>query len=305
MASNQAEGDPLTRLESTSLKAQGLTFSAWCAGPTDGPLVLLLHGFPDVAATFMYQFEPLADAGFRVVAPTMRGYEPSSQPANRDYSLMALADDVVGWLDYLSADTAHLVGHDWGAAVAYVVAARWPDRFSTLTTLAVPPLARIPAALRHVPRQLLRSWYMTFFQIRGVSDRALTAGEWWLLRRLWSAWSPGYIMAGRQWQPLRAQFELPGVVRAALAYYRQNATPSVLLGIRSTEAMEPARIDVPTLIVHGAHDGCMDRRLFGHTVLDQDFPQGVEVIEVANGGHFVHLEEPNTVNAALLHHLSA
>jgi pimeloyl-ACP methyl ester carboxylesterase len=292
-------------LESTSLKAQGLAFSAWCAGPIDGPLVLLLHGFPDVAATFTHQFEPLADAGFRVVAPTMRGYQPSSQPANGDYSLMTLADDVVGWLDYLGADTAHLVGHDWGAAVAYVVAARFPDRFSTLTTLAVPPLARIPAALRHVPRQLLRSWYMTFFQLRRVADRALTAGEWWLLRRLWSSWSQGYIMADREWQALRKQFELPGVVGASLAYYRHNATPSVLLGIRATEAMEPGPINVATLIIHGTNDGCMDRRLFGHTVLDQDFPQGVDVIEVANGGHFVHLEQPDTVNAALLRHLSA
>lgn len=289
---------------SVVLRASGLEFSAFEYGPDDGPVVLCLHGFPDSRTTFRHQVEPLIEAGLRVVAPTMRGYEPSSQPLDGDYSLMALADDVAGWLDDLDVDQAHLVGHDWGAAVVYVAAARFPNRVSTATALAIPPLARIPGALRHVPRQLQRSWYMNFFQLRGVADRALAARDWQLLRRLWRDWSPDHEMSAGEWDELRAQFEQPGVVGATLAYYRQNATPPVLLGVRSSPAMALTQIAAPTLIVHGADDGCMDRRLFEHAVIVEDFVAGVEVLEVEDAGHFLHLERPDVVNAALLSHLS-
>ncbi len=285
------------------LRASGLEFSALEYGPTSGPLVLCLHGFPDSRSTFRYQVKQLVEAGHRVVVPTLRGYEPSSQPVDGDYSLMALTDDVVGWMDDLGVEQAHLVGHDWGAAVVYVAAARFPARVLTATALAIPPLARIPGALRHVPRQLQRSWYMNFFQLRGVADRALAAGDWRLLKRLWRDWSPDHKMSASEWEELRAQFEQPGVVAATLAYYRQNATPPVLLGIRSSPAMALTEIAAPMLILHGADDGCMDRRLFEHAVLVDDFVAGLEVREVQGAGHFLHLERPDVVNAALLAHI--
>lgn len=287
-----------------TLTASGLSFSAEQAGSAGDPVVLCLHGFPDSPRTFRHQFDPLADAGFRVIAPTLRGYEPSSQPPDGDYSLVALADDVIGWLDDLGVERAHLVGHDWGAVIANVAAARHPGRILTMTSLAIPPLSRIPGGVRRVPRQLQRSWYMTFFQVRGLADRALAAGDWWLLRWLWRSWSPGYVLPPAEWADLRGRFERPGVVRAALAYYRQNATPPILLGLRSTPAMELSEVAAPTLIVHGADDGCMDRRLFDHTIRDADHPAGVERIEVAGAGHFLHLERPDVVNAALVDHLA-
>lgn len=285
------------------LNVNGLHFSARVEGPTDGPAVICLHGFPDSAATFTHQIEPLVEAGFRVVVPTIRGYEPSSQPVDGDYSLMTLADDLVGWLDALGIERAHLIGHDWGAVIVYVAAARFPGRICSLTTLAIPPLSRIPDAVRRVPRQLQRSWYMNFFQLRGVADRALAAGDWRLLRRLWRDWSPGHQMSDDEWAFLRTQFEQPGVVAATLAYYRQNATPALLLGVRSSPAMEVAEIDVPALILHGSDDGCMDRRLFEHAVVDADFPAGVDVQEISGAGHFLHLEAPDVVNTLLLAHL--
>lgn len=290
--------------QSIVLHASGLEFSAFEYGPADGSLVLCLHGFPDSRTTFRHQVEPLVAAGHRVVVPTLRGYEPSSQPLDGDYSLMALADDVVGWLDDLDIERAHLVGHDWGAAVVYVAAARFPNRVSTATALAIPPLARIPGALRHVPRQLQRSWYMNFFQLRRVADRALAAGDWRLLRRLWRDWSPDHDMSEGEWEELRTQFEQPGVVGATLAYYRQNATPPVLLGLRPTPVMALTEITAPTLILHGADDGCMDRRLFEHAVIVEDFVGGVEVLQVEGAGHFLHLERPDVVNVALLRHIS-
>lgn len=282
----------------------GLRFEAHHAGDRDAPVVLCLHGFPDHPSTFRHQFGPLAEAGFRVVAPVMRGYEPSSQPADGDYSLLALAGDVLGWIDDLGVEQAHLIGHDWGAAVTEVVAARHPDRVHSLTSLAIPPLPRIPDAVRHVPRQLLRSWYMTFFQVPVVSDRALAAGDWQLLRRLWRVWSPGHAMTDTEWSELRTRFEAPGVVAAALAYYRQNATPPLLLGLRSTPAMEVIELRVPRLIVHGTEDGCMDRRLFDHAVRDADHRAGVTRVEIDGAGHFLHLEAPDQVNELLVGHLA-
>lgn len=282
-----------------------LTFSTIEAGPSDGEAVVCLHGFPDSPTTFRHQLDALAGAGFRAIVPTIRGYEPSSQPSDGDHTLMSLAGDVVGWLDARGIERAHLIGHDWGAAIAYVVAAHHPERLHTVTTLAIPPLARIPDAVRRVPRQLQRSWYMTFFQLRFVADRALAARDWWLMRRLWSSWSPTYAMTGDEWLALREQFEAPGVVRSALAYYRQNATPPLLLGLRSTNAMELSMIDVPALLVHGAQDRCMDRRLFAHAVLAEDYPQGVRVEELADAGHFLHLERPDEINELLLDHLGS
>lgn len=294
----------MTPEQQITLTASGLRFGALAAGDPADPHVICLHGFPDSPATFRSQMGPLVEAGHRVVAPTLRGYEPSSQPADGDYSLMSLADDVIGWLDDLGVEQAHLVGHDWGAVITYLVAARDPDRVTTATTVAIPPVGRIPSALRVVPRQLARSWYITYFQLRWVSERSLSARDWWLLRRLWRSWSPGHEMSDADWQELRLRFEQPGVAAGTLGYYRQNATPPVLLGLRSTPAMSLTEIPVPTLIVHGTDDGCMDRRLFDACIRSEDLPAGVRRIEVGDAGHFVHLEKPEEVNRAILDHLS-
>lgn len=293
-----ADAQPIT------LSASGLRFGGLAAGDPSHPLVVCLHGFPDAPHTFRAQFEPLVSAGHRVVAPAIRGYEPSSQPSDGDYSLTTLADDVIGWLDDLDVERAHLVGHDWGAVITYVAAARHPDRVTTATALAIPPVARIPAALQRVPRQVLRSWYMNFFQLPRVAERSLSSRDWWLLRRLWRSWSPGHEMSDAEWQDLRARFEQPGVVPAALAYYRQNATPAIFLGLASTPAMTLTEIPVPTLVVHGSDDGCMDRRLFEPAIRTEDFPAGVRRLELDGAGHFVHLEQPERVNAAILDHVN-
>lgn len=287
-----------------TLRANGLEFSATRSGSADGELVVCIHGFPDTPATFRHQMAKFADLGFDVVAPHLRGYEPSSQPDDNDYDIMTLASDVTGWLDDLDVERAHLVGHDWGAVIAYVVAAHYPDRVRTATALAIPPLVRIPPAVRRVPRQLLRSWYMIWFQIPVLSDWSLRARDWWLMQRLWRTWSPRYSMTASEWTDLRAMFEEESVVSGALAYYRQNATPPVLLGLRHPPVMAQPTIAVPTLILNGADDGCMDRRMFGVGIHDADFPEGVDHVEIPGAGHFLHLERPETVNELIYRHLT-
>ena len=296
----------ISEFDTLRLEANGLTFSALAAGDATGHrgLVLLLHGFPDTPDSFRHQLHALADAGYRAVAPTMRGYEPESQPTDGDYSLLALAADVNGWLDQLDATPVHLVGHDWGAAVAFVAGAQHSERFTTLTAMAVPPFTRIPGAIARVPRQLLRSWYMNWFQLPFLSDWSVTARERWLLQRLWRTWSPGLTLDDTNWGAIRAAFDQPGVVRAALAYYRQNATPTLLLGLRTTPAMNTSTIPVPTLIINGSDDGCMDRRLFEHTIHDADFPAGVVHVELPDAGHFLQLERPDEITQLLIDHMA-
>ncbi|MEM9564940.1 MAG: alpha/beta fold hydrolase [Actinomycetota bacterium] len=286
-----------------SLHTAGLRFSATRHGDPDAPVVLCLHGFPDAPSTFRHQVGPLAEAGHCVITPTLRGYEPSSQPTDGDHTLLTMASDVIGWLDHLGVERAHLIGHDWGAAIVGLAAARFPDRVETAASLAIPALPNIPTAVRKVPRQLLLSWYMTFFQLPAVPERAIRAGDWRLVRRLWRTWSPGYELSADEWDELRTQFDQPGVVTSALAYYRQNATPPILLGLRSTPATERAAVEPPMLFLYGSDDGCMDRRMFEHTIDEDDFPGGVRRVELSGAGHFLHLERPDAVKDALLDHL--
>lgn len=262
--------------------------------------MICLHGFPDNAGSFRFQLPVLAEAGYRVIAPTLRGYEPSSQPVDSDYSLGALARDVLAWMDDLGEERAHLVGHDWGAGIAYLAGALAPDRFHSLTTLAVPHSARLREGMRLVPSQLANSWYMMFFQLRGIAEIAIERNDWSLVKRLWKTWSPGFDLPQEEWTKLRATFSQPGVKRAMLGYYRQNAAPRILLGLKKTEAFEKTVVPVRTLAITGADDGCMDTRLYDHVFWDEDFPKGFRVERVVGAGHFAHQEKPDEINRLLL-----
>jgi pimeloyl-ACP methyl ester carboxylesterase len=297
------DDDFVPGLERLNLSNGSLEFSALASGLKEnggGPLVLCLHGFPDNARSFRFQMPALANAGYRVIAPTLRGYEPSSQPDDEDYSFGALARDVIAWLDELNEDKAHLIGHDWGAGIAYVAGALAPDRFHSLTTIAVPHAARFPEGMRNVPSQLANSWYMMFFQLRGIAEIAVERNDWSLIKRLWRNWSPGFRLPEEEWTNLRKTFEAPGVKRAMLSYYRQNVSPGIMLGWKKTEATALTTVPVRTLAITGADDGCMDTRLYDHLFLEEDFPNGFRVERIQGAGHFTHQEKPAEVNRLIL-----
>lgn len=282
----------------TTLQANGLTFSALTQG--DGPVVLCLHGFPDNARSFRFQLPALAAAGFRAVAPTLRGYEPSSQPADGDYHIVRMAEDVVGWIDALDQERVHLVGHDWGAVIGHAAAALAPQRLHSLTTLAIPHPGRLQReGIRKLPSQLRNSWYMLFFQLRGIADRVVEARDWAFIEKLWRDWSPGWELPAQELASVKQTLALPGVKKAALAYYRAT------FDFRSAAARETARllgseIRVPTLALTGALDGCMDTRLHDLAMKREDFPAGFRVTRVEGAGHFLHQEKPDEVNGILL-----
>lgn len=284
--------------QTLELETNGLTFHAFDQG--SGPVALCLHGFPDHARSFRAQFDPLTRAGFRAIAPTLRGYEPCSQPADGDYNVVRMAEDVVGWIDQLEQDKVHLIGHDSGAIISYAVAALAPERLHSLTTVAIPHVGRFQReGLRKLPSQLRNSWYVLFFQLPGLADFVVERNNWAFIEKLWRDWSPGWPIPEEELELVKQTLAQPGVKRAALGYYRALARRGSDAAKRTRELFD-APTPVPTLAVTGALDGCMDTRLFDLVMNEADFPAGLEVIRIEGAGHFVHQEKPDEFNAHLI-----
>lgn len=285
-----------------TLEWAGLCTTATVAG--EGPLVLLLHGFPDTRGTWRHQVGALAAAGFRVVAPSLRGYEPASQPRDGDYSVATLAGDALAWMDRLGAGRARIVGHDWGAAIAWALAARAPHRVERIAALAVPPLQRAAHMAARAPTALFPLWYMAFFQWRGVSEAALLARDGALVRWLWRRWSPGFDTADPHLRDVIDALGRPGVATAALSYYRALANPASP-ATRASWRLLTAPTPVPALAIAGARDGCLRADLLQRAVDLRDFPAGIRTVTVPDAGHFMHLEQPDAINEILRDWLAA
>jgi pimeloyl-ACP methyl ester carboxylesterase len=204
-----------------TVRVNGIDLHLAEAGPGDGPPVVLLHGFPDSWKLWRHQVEALAAAGHRVLAPDLRGFgETTRPPAVKDYKLRTLVTDVTGLLDLLGIDRAAVVGHDWGAALAWRVAMFAPDRVERLAVVSVGhPLAGVAAGLPQ--RQL--SWYVLWFLFPGVAEQVLPTGDWALYRRwIWSNAQPGQDPdLDRQ----LADLSRPGALEAGLNWYRANNNP--------------------------------------------------------------------------------
>ncbi len=163
------------------IASNGVTLNVAQAGPEAGPPVILLHGFPEPWSCWRHQIGPLAEAGYRVVAPDQRGYGRSEKPGRvADYALDVLAADVLGLIESTGRERVALVGHDWGAIVAWWVATHHPDRLGRLVIINGPHPVAFRRYVRSHPAQLLRSWYVFFFQLPGLP-------EWHFRRNNWSA----------------------------------------------------------------------------------------------------------------------
>jgi pimeloyl-ACP methyl ester carboxylesterase len=264
-------------------------FTALAAGPADAPLALVLHGFPDAPPTFAPLLGALADRGYRVVAPWLRGYAPS--PLAGPYDVDRLADDVLAWADRLSpTQPVALVGHDWGAAVTYVACARAPARFTAAVTLAVPhPAVFVRSLARR--RQLARSWYMLAFQVPGV-ERLAAARDFALIDRLWADWSPGFTLPAELRAALHATLRTSWP--APLLYYRALTRPP---GAALARLRRRDRIAVPTLYLHGARDGCIGPEV--GVGAERFFTAGYRREVVPDVGHFVAAEAPMAIAARI------
>lgn len=290
----------MIELKRSAVQANGLRFATLEAG--DGPLVLCLHGFPDHARSFRHQLPALAAAGFRAVAPFMRGYAPTEQAADGRYQSAVLAQDIVALISALGYSAAHVFGHDWGAVAAYGAAILAPDKVTKLITAAVPHGPAVINAFMSNYDQQRRSWYMFFFQ-HPLADVAVAHDDFRFIERLWQDWSPGWQYPASEMEALKATFRAPGVLQAALGYYRATLNPAnqdAALGeLQAQIGMSP--VAVPTLYFHGARDGCIGADLAED--MEALFPHGLRKVVIPDAGHFVHAERPDEVNRILLEFL--
>lgn len=307
MSAPAASEPPPARTWSSTLERGGMAMTATVHEPatTDDatPTVLCLHGFPDTSATFGPLAERLATAGHRVVCPTLRGYEPSSIAPDGDYHLSTLAGDVIGWLDHLGLDQAHLFGHDWGACVAYATAAGHPERLRSVTASSVPPLRAIRRVAGRSPHQIAALWYQAVFQVPGLSERLLTRDRAAFAELLWRRWSPGWELPKAHLQNVQEALCRPGVAAATLAYYRQQlhrrGAPA-----RATAALLSRSTEVPALVLAGADDRCLLAQIYPDAVAGGGFTAGVDLHVLEGVGHFPHLEQPDTVAELVLAHIT-
>lgn len=271
--------------------ANGLRFAYLEAGPSDGPLALCLHGFPDHALTWRHLLPRLGDAGFHAVAPWTRGYAPTDLAPDGRYDIDTLAADANALhAAFRAGPDAVLVGHDWGAATAYRAAAQQPERWRRVVTMAVPPDPAMERAVTN-PRQLRRSWYMGFFQLPGAA-RVVRRDDFALIDRLWADWSPGYRRQPEDLDALWSTLRSPGVVEAALAYYRhtlRSAPGQRVRGYDPRDGVPPQ----PTLYLHAVGDRCLGIEVARDGA--RELAAGSRFVEVEGAGHFLHLEQPERV----------
>ena len=211
----------------------------------EGPAVLLLHGFPDSHALWRNQVPALIAAGYRVIAPDLRGFGESSKPIGIDeYGILSIAGDVVGILDSLGVDRAHVVGHDWGAALAWAMGAFLPDRVDHLAALSVGH----PSAFGSVGfEQRQKSWYMLLFQFEDIAEQWLSANDFANMR----AWAHHPDM-----DQIAVELARPDALTAALNWYRANVHPRTWI--------EPAlvfpQVAAPTMGVWSSGDFALDEK---------------------------------------------
>lgn len=263
-----------------------------------GPLVILLHGFPEMWWSWRHQIPALAQAGYRVVAPDLRGYNDTD--AKGPYDVDTLRDDVVALLDHLGAEKAVVVAHDWGGYVGWHLATTRPSRVDRLAVLNCPHPVLLQQALFTRPSQLRRSWYIFAFQLPILPERVLLRDKGQATARIVRSMAIDKTNFGLdELEPLVAAIRKPGRAAAMVGWYRA----ALRAGLRGGRAGPPAlrayaKITVPTLLLWA-----MDDHALGYDDLvpgTERFVPGLEIQTLARCGHFVQAERPDEVNRRLL-----
>ena len=259
----------------------------------DGPLVVLLHGFPEFWYGWREQIAPLVAAGFRVVAPDLRGYNRSSGPDDfAAYTADKLAGDIRGLIRELGAESATVVGHDWGGTVAWTLAMNHPEVVNRLVILNAAHPRRLNEGLRN-PRQLLRSWYFFYFQSPKLPERRARRRNWRFFKRFLRDARPPYTAT--EIDHYVEAWSQPGTAKAMIDYYRAAVRLSSKPG-------ELRPISAPTLVIWGQGD-----RYLGPKLAEphhDDVPNLDRVERLPNASHWVHHDEAERVNELLVDFLT-
>lgn len=247
----------------------------------EGPPVVLLHGFPDSGRLWRHQVPALAEAGFQVIVPDLRGYGRSDKPEDIEaYSLMRLAGDVMAILADLQIPRANVVGHDWGAALAWALASLVPGQVDHLVTLSVGH----PATFRRTPRQREKSWYMLLFQFPGIAERWLTEDNWSNFR----TWA-GHPDADQ----VISELEATGSLTPGLNWYRANVPPESWVG----PPLQLPPVQAPTMGVWSTGDPALTEAQMTDSAENVAGPWRYERLD--GPGHWMQLDAPDQVNALL------
>ncbi len=256
-----------------------------------GPLVLLIHGFPDTAHTSTGVMADLAAAGYRAVALFQRGYDPSGIPADGDYSVMTLAQDALALMDALGEQQARVVGHDWGASVAYCMANLAPDRVVQLVTEAIPH----PRVIKPSPKLFIKAPHFILFQTGGFGRWYASRNDYAYIDHLYSYWSPNWKDPGANIAQVKEGLRKPGRLEAAIGYYTCLFKEA---NNRDKQKVYRAKTRVPTLAFAGESDGALDMALFDAAPVA--FEGSYRLVKYAQAGHFPHCEEPQAFSRELL-----
>lgn len=258
----------------------GVGLEVWVDGPSDGTPVLLLHGWPDTHHLWRHQVAALNAAGFRTIAPDLRGFGASDKPGDvESYALKHSVIDALAILDAVGVEKAHVVSHDWGAALAWGFAAFLPDRVDRLTVLSVGhPLAFRAAGFE----QRMRSWYMLLFQFEGIAEQ-------------WLAENGAAMLASHpDADEVRMRLAEPGALTASLGWYRANAHPRSLVG--EPVALPP--VNCPVMGVWSTGDVALTEAQMTGSKAYVDGPWRYERLD--GPSHWMQAEVPDVVNALLL-----
>jgi pimeloyl-ACP methyl ester carboxylesterase len=257
----------------------------------EGPLVLLLHGFPEFWYGWRLQIQPLAAAGFRVVAPDMRGYNLSSRPDGVEaYDTGKLADDIRGLIHERGAESALLVGHDWGGTAAWATAMNHPEVVDRLAILNAAHPRKLSQGLHH-PDQLRRSWYFFFFALPDLPEAVVHANNWHFFRHFLHDAHPAYTP--EDVERYVEAWSQPGAATGMINYYRSSVRQSQK---RAEAALRP--ISAATLVIWGQDDNYLGTDLAEPE--HDDVPNLDRVERLPGASHWVHHDEAERVNQLLI-----
>ena len=280
--------------EQLAIDANGQSFHALAAGPHDGPLLILLHGFPETSHAWTKHMSPLAGAGFRVVAPDQRGVGLSSKPAGvGSYRLDLLAADIVALAKALGHDRFRVAGHDWGGVVTWHLAEHHVEAVERVAILDAPHPAVFATYLLRHPSQLGKSWYMAFFQLPWVPEALLKARDFeWLSQALTTTSRPG-AFTSQDLQVYREAWARPGALTGMLNWYRA-------LSLTAKAPPAASRIATPVRLIWGDKDHALEPALADASVVHCS---AGEAIHLPDATHWLHHEEPARITALLVEFL--
>lgn len=269
------------------IETNGIRLHTAVAGPEDGELVVLLHGFPEFSYGFHHQMEALAASGYRVVAPDQRGYHLSDKPEQiEDYTINKLSGDIAGLIEAFGETSAIVIGHDWGGAVAWHLAASKPEYVKKLIAINIPHPAAMPRVFMKNPLQWLKSSYMAFFQLPEVPEKLMAANDFESMKQAMKGTARPDAFTDQELERYKDAWSQPGALTGMLNWYRAIRKGSLL-------QMPKAPLRMPVRIIWGLGDQFLSPMLATESL---KFCENAELVWVGEATHWVHHEQPEIVN---------